>query len=112
MAWRPPGPEDTQKGGTAAPDSIDCPDPGTTSPRAGNPPCAVRRRLAGPKATLDVEKRRELMCELQTILKEDGGIALPRFNAVMYAHTKRVQDFAAAPHDHMLLAEVWLDDEA
>ena len=68
--------------------------------------------LVQAEGTLDVEARRELYCEMQQILREEGGIAVPRFNALIYAYTPRVQDFAAAPHDHMLITEVWVDDDA
>ena len=68
--------------------------------------------LTQAEGTLDVEARRELYCELQQILREEGGIALPRFNALIYGHTPRVQDFAAAPHDHTLITEVWVDEDA
>lgn len=68
--------------------------------------------LMQAERTLDVDQRREIMCEIQTIMKEEGTVAVPFFEPVMWGHTPRVKGFESAPHDHCMLSETWLDDEA
>ena len=63
------------------------------------------------EGTFDVEKRREIMCELQTIQKEEGTIGIPFWASTLNAHTERVKNFRAAPGAPQLY-DVWLDEEA
>jgi peptide/nickel transport system substrate-binding protein len=67
--------------------------------------------LTEAKGTFDVEKRRELMCEIQTIMKEEGPVCIPLWTASLYAQHDRVKDFRAAP-SMMMVDEVWLDETA
>jgi peptide/nickel transport system substrate-binding protein len=67
--------------------------------------------LTEAEGTFDVEKRREIMCEIQTIMKEEGPVCIPCWFATLDAHRGRVKNFRAAPVMTML-DEVWLDDEA
>lgn len=65
--------------------------------------------LTEAQGTYDVEARREIMCRLQTILQEEGGVAIPIWGAVLNARRERVKDFRSGPA-MLLLDEVWLDD--
>jgi len=67
--------------------------------------------LTEAQGTFDVEERREIMCEIQTIMKEDAGICIPCWFASLYAHRDRVKDFRASPAQ-TILNEVWLEEEA
>ncbi|MBN1180248.1 MAG: ABC transporter substrate-binding protein [Anaerolineae bacterium] len=63
------------------------------------------------QGTYDVEARRELMCELQAILKEEGGIAVPIWGAVLWAHRDAIKNFRSSP-SMLILDDVWMDEEA
>jgi peptide/nickel transport system substrate-binding protein len=67
--------------------------------------------LAEAEGTFDVDQRRELMCEIETIMEEEGPVCIPCWFASLDAHRNRVQNYRSAPIMTML-DEVWLDDEA
>jgi peptide/nickel transport system substrate-binding protein len=68
--------------------------------------------LAEAEGTLDVEERRQIMCDIQTLMKEEGPIALPRYGAFLWGHHPKVKNYRGAPNDTIMLDEVWLDEEA
>jgi len=68
--------------------------------------------LEQAESTLDIEERRKIMCDIQMIMKEEGPVGLPRWAAFLWGHRKRVKNYRGAPHDMVMLDEVWVDDEA
>ncbi len=67
--------------------------------------------LTEAQATFDVEKRREIMCELQTIMQEEGGVCIPCWFSSLQANSTKLKNFRASPSMYML-DEVWLDESA
>jgi peptide/nickel transport system substrate-binding protein len=67
--------------------------------------------LTEAQGKVDIEERREIMCEIETIMQEEGPVALPRWGSFLWGHHKRVKNYRGAPHDHVMLDNVWLDDE-
>jgi len=67
--------------------------------------------LAEAESTYDIEKRRKIMCDIQTIMKEEGPVAISCWFASLYAHRRRVKGYRVAPSLN-ILNEVWLDDAA
>ena len=53
--------------------------------------------LARAEGTLDMDERRTLMGELETILQQDGPIVQPIWRAVFAAYDKRVRGFSLHP---------------
>jgi peptide/nickel transport system substrate-binding protein len=53
--------------------------------------------LAKAEGTLDVDKRREILGELEAIMLEDGPITQPLWRSVYAAYDKRVQGFQIHP---------------
>ena len=53
--------------------------------------------LAKAEGTLDVDKRREILGELEAIMLEDGPITQPLWRSVYAAYDKRVQGFEIHP---------------
>jgi len=70
------------------------------------------RLLDEAAGTLDVAARREIMCKVQTLMKEEAPVAIPRWGAYLWGHTKRVKGFRAFPLETSYLDTVWLDDAA
>ena len=59
----------------------------------------------------DVEERRRVMCELQEILRDDGGVGIPVWVGTLCVVHKKLKNFRPAPQmTHY--NEVWLDPEA
>jgi peptide/nickel transport system substrate-binding protein len=53
--------------------------------------------LGKAEGTLDVDKRREILGELEAIMQEDGPITQPLWRSVYAAYDKRVQGFQIHP---------------
>ncbi|WP_119388886.1 ABC transporter substrate-binding protein [Taklimakanibacter lacteus] len=53
--------------------------------------------LGKAEGTLDVDKRREILGELETIMQEDGPITQPLWRSVYAAYDKRVKGFEIHP---------------
>jgi peptide/nickel transport system substrate-binding protein len=70
------------------------------------------RLLEEASGTLDVNERKEIMCDIQTLMKEEAPVVIPRWAAFLWGHTRRVKNFRGAPQDTTILDEVWLDDAA
>ncbi|MFQ5959362.1 MAG: ABC transporter substrate-binding protein, partial [Alphaproteobacteria bacterium] len=62
--------------------------------------------LTKAEGILDVDARREVMVELQTIMQEEGPIVQPLWRAIFTAMDKRVQGFAMHPTNY-LFANEW-----
>ena len=59
------------------------------------------RLLTEAEATVDVEARRHLMAQLQTIMQEDGPIVQPLWRAALTAWDKRVRGFSQHPTNYI-----------
>jgi peptide/nickel transport system substrate-binding protein len=57
--------------------------------------------------TLDLEKRREIMCKLETIQKERGSICTPFFMNVWTIYSKKVHDVPPSPEEFAVYYETW-----
>jgi peptide/nickel transport system substrate-binding protein len=68
--------------------------------------------LTQAEGTLDVQDRRELMCKIQKIMQEEGPVAIPRWAAFLWGHAPEIKNFRGAPSDHLMLYDVWMDQEA
>lgn len=62
------------------------------------------------EATLDLEARRKIISRIQTIMQEEGPVAVPRWNSLTLAAHKKVQDLKPAAHDHLMALETWIDE--
>jgi len=57
------------------------------------------------EATVDVEKRRQLLCQVQKMMQEDGPLALAFWNIDYYAYRIRVHGYS---YSAMQYGPVWL----
>lgn len=65
--------------------------------------------LAKAEGTLAMEDRRKIMCDIQTLMQEEGPIIIPRWGAFLWGHRARVKGYRGAPSDFIYLTNVWLD---
>ena len=65
--------------------------------------------LTEAEGILDVEKRREVLARLQTIMQEDGPIVQPLWRGAYSAWDKKVKGFRHHPTDYVFTNELWLD---
>lgn len=70
---------------------------------------AVLREAEG---TLDVEARRELVGQLQEIMRDRGPIGISFYKKAWTLLGNRVKNYAAHPTAYDMWTEVWLDDAA
>ena len=68
--------------------------------------------LAEAERTLDVEKRRGIMCQIEDIFIERGPIGIAYWKSVWNIVPKKFQNIEAHPTEYDLLNEVWIDEEA
>ena len=68
--------------------------------------------LKEAEQTLDVEKRRAIMCKLEDIQQERGSVAIPFWTNVFYIAHKKVQNVGAHPATYDILHDVWIDESA
>ena len=61
--------------------------------------------LTKAEGILDVDARREVMREIETIMQEDGPIVQPLWRSVFTAMDKRVQGFQMHPTSYMFANE-------
>jgi peptide/nickel transport system substrate-binding protein len=66
--------------------------------------------LREAERTLDVEARRELMCQIQTIMQDRGPIGNSYWKSVWNITRSEFQNVEAHPTSYDLMAEVWLDE--
>jgi len=65
--------------------------------------------LGEAEATINVEKRRQLLCQLQRIMQEDSGMLLPCWNALYVALRKRVHGYMyGIAYGSNRFATIWL----
>jgi ABC-type transport system substrate-binding protein len=65
--------------------------------------------LTKAEGTYSMDERKAIMCEIQTLMQEEGPIIIPRWGAFLWGHKPRVKGFRAAPSDFIYLTNVWLD---
>jgi peptide/nickel transport system substrate-binding protein len=65
--------------------------------------------LKQAEQTLDVEKRRELMCQLEDIQMERGSVGIAFWTSVWYIAHEKVQNVAAHPTNYDILHDAWID---
>ena len=70
------------------------------------------RLLKEAERTLDVEKRREIMCKLEDIQMERGSVGIAFWTNVWYIAHKRIKNVDAHPTNYDILFDAWIDDEA
>jgi peptide/nickel transport system substrate-binding protein len=62
--------------------------------------------LTTANATLDVEKRRAIMKDIEELMQDDGPIVQPLWRAVFTGFNKKVKGFKMHPTSY-LFAEEW-----
>jgi peptide/nickel transport system substrate-binding protein len=65
--------------------------------------------LSQAEATLDVGQRSEIMAEIETLMLEEGPIALPLWRGLFSFWDKSVKGFAHHPTSYIFAEEIWLD---
>ncbi len=65
--------------------------------------------LTKAEGTLDIEERRKLTGQLETIMQEDGPIVQPLWRAVFTAYNKKVQGFAMHPTSYIFAEELAIE---
>lgn len=65
--------------------------------------------LAQASGTLDVDKRRKIMCKLEDIQMERGSIGIAYWMNTWMCPNKKLKDVVAHPNLLLLFNEVWLD---
>ena len=65
--------------------------------------------LTEAEGIVDVEKRREVMAQLQKIMQEDGPITQPMWKSVVTAYDKRVKGFQLHPTNYIFGEELGLE---
>ena len=60
--------------------------------------------------TLDVEKRRELMCKVEDIQMERGSVSIPFWTSVLYIAHEKIKNVDAHPTNYDVLYEAWIDE--
>lgn len=68
--------------------------------------------LKEAEQTLDVEKRRAIMCQLEDIQMERGSVAIPFWTSVFHIAHKKMQNVGAHPSNYDILNEAWIDESA
>ncbi|SLN45571.1 ABC transporter substrate-binding protein [Oceanibacterium hippocampi] len=65
--------------------------------------------LTQAEGVLDVEKRRDLMAQLETIMQEDGPIVQPLWRSVFVAYDKKVKGFKMHPTLYLFMNEIGME---
>jgi peptide/nickel transport system substrate-binding protein len=65
--------------------------------------------LTTAEGTLDVEKRRAIMAEIETLLQEEGPICQPLWRAVPQPFNEKVQGHQAHPTSYFFCEDWWLE---
>jgi peptide/nickel transport system substrate-binding protein len=66
--------------------------------------------LKQAEGTLDVDERREIMCQLEDIQYERGSVGIPYWRNVWSIAHNKVQDFKGHPTQYDLFNEIWLKE--
>jgi peptide/nickel transport system substrate-binding protein len=64
------------------------------------------KMLTQAEGTLDVEKRRAIMAQLEKIMQDDGPIVQPLWREIQTAYDKRVKGFAMHPTQYIFAEEL------
>ncbi len=67
------------------------------------------RLLTKAEGILDIDERREVLAQIETIMQEDGPITQPLWRAVFTAYDKRVKGFAMHPTSYIFANELALE---
>jgi peptide/nickel transport system substrate-binding protein len=67
-------------------------------------------KLVEAEGTLDVEARRAIMCDIETIMQERGPISNSFWKNVWNITNKKFQNVVGHPTAYDLLYEVWIDE--
>ncbi len=67
--------------------------------------------LREAEATLDLDARRELVGQLETIQKERGSICLAFWMNVWKIYDKKVKDVEPSPEEYAIFYETWIDSD-
>lgn len=67
------------------------------------------RLLTQAEGTLDVDKRREIMAEIERIMQEDGPIVQPFWTVVSTAYDKRVKGFRMHPSQYIFANQLAIE---
>ena len=65
--------------------------------------------LVKASGILDADARREVICEIETLMQEDGPIVQPLWRGSFSGWDKRVKGFAQHPTTYMFVNELWID---
>lgn len=63
--------------------------------------------LSEANGTLDVEKRREIFCDLEQIMIDRGPIGIPYWRNIFYVYSEDLRDVPGHPTYYMHFHEVW-----
>ncbi|TKJ31775.1 MAG: hypothetical protein CEE40_00150 [Chloroflexi bacterium B3_Chlor] len=66
--------------------------------------------LTQAEGTLDVEERRQIMCQLEEIQYERGSIGIPYWQGIWMIAHKKVQNWKGHPTQYDLFNELWLEE--
>jgi len=66
--------------------------------------------LRQAEGTLDVEERRQIMCQLEEIQYERGSIGIPYWQGIWMIAHKKVQNWKGHPTQYDLFNELWLEE--
>jgi peptide/nickel transport system substrate-binding protein len=62
--------------------------------------------------TIDLEARKKIVGQIETIMRDRGAICTPFFMNVWQIYTKNVHGVAASPEEFVILHEAWKDKAA
>jgi peptide/nickel transport system substrate-binding protein len=69
--------------------------------------------LLKAQGTLDVEERRKLMCDIQTIQRDRGSVGIAYWRNRWIAHSPKIKGLKAHPTDYNdIFVHAWVDESA
>ena len=75
--------------------------------------CRVQPRcLAKADGTLDIAKRKEIMAQIETIMRDRGAVCTPFFMNVWQIYNKNIKGVIPSPEEYVILHEAWKDPAA
>ncbi|MBI3710106.1 MAG: ABC transporter substrate-binding protein [Proteobacteria bacterium] len=66
--------------------------------------------LIKAEGTLDAEKRREYIAQLEKILLEDGPIVQPIYRSIFSAYSKKLKNFKMHPTNYNYYKDYWIEE--
>lgn len=67
------------------------------------------RLLNEAEGTVEVEKRRKIMCQIQHLVREEAGVGIPLWRNVFLAHDQKVKGVRAHPTRYMNYWVAWVE---